>query len=268
MKKKRMPHWLVLLLLVFLYMPILVLITYSFNEGRTGAKWTGFTFKWYIELFRDRNILRAMGYTVLIAFIASTLSTLVGTVTAWGIRYMKRNTSGLLLTINDLPLLNPDLVTAISLMSLYIFLKMRFGFMTLLLAHIMFSIPYVIITVLPVLRRISKHQMEAAMDLGARPVEALLKVILPQLKQSIISGWLIAFTMSIDDFVISFFTTGSGVSNISIAVFSMARRGINPKINALSSIMFVAVIFLLLIINKNRKSRKEDLAIEENILLH
>jgi len=268
MKRKKIPHWLVLTLLVFLYMPILVLFTYSFNEGRTGAGWTGFTFKWYIELFRDRNILRAMGYTVLIAFISSTLSTVVGTATAWGIRYMKRNTSGLLLTINDLPLLNPDLVTAISLMSLYIFLKLRFGFMTLLLAHIMFSIPYVIITVLPVLRRISKHQMEAAMDLGARPVEALFKVILPQLKQSIISGWLIAFTMSIDDFVISFFTTGSGVSNISIAVFSMARRGINPKINALSSIMLVAVILLLLIINKNRKSRKEDLSIEENILLH
>ncbi|MBB6481359.1 ABC transporter permease [Spirochaeta isovalerica] len=268
MKRKYLPHWLILLLLVFLYMPILVLIIYSFNEGRTGAKWTGFTLRWYMELFRDRNILRAMGYTILIAFIASTFSTIAGTITAWGIRHMKRRSSGLLLSINDLPLLNPDLVTAISLMSLYIFLKMTFGFMTLLLAHIMFSIPYVIITVLPVLRRLSRHQMEAALDLGARPVEALFKIILPQLKQSIISGWLIAFTMSIDDFVISFFTTGSGVSNISIAVFSMARRGINPKINALSSLMFATVIVLLLIINKNRKSRKEDLAIEENILLH
>ncbi|MBN2658450.1 MAG: ABC transporter permease [Spirochaetales bacterium] len=268
MKKRKLPHWLILLLLIFLYMPILVLITYSFNEGRTGAEWTGFTFKWYAELFRDRNILKAMGYTILIAFIASTVSTVVGTISAWGIKYMGRRTSGILLSINDLPLLNPDLVTAISLMSLYIFLKMTFGFMTLLLSHIMFSIPYVIITVLPVLRRISRHQMEAALDLGAKPVVGLFKIILPQLKQSIISGWLIAFTMSVDDFVISFFTTGSGVSNISIAVFSMARRGINPKINALSSLMFAVVIALLLIINKNRKTRKEDLAIEENILLH
>jgi spermidine/putrescine transport system permease protein len=249
-------------------MPILVLIIYSFNEGRTGARWTGFTLKWYGELFRDRNILKAMGYTVLIAFISSTIATIVGTFTAWGIKHMKKRTSSLLLTINDLPLLNPDLVTAISLMSLYIFLKMTFGFTTLLIAHIMFSIPYVIITVLPVLRGISRHQMEAAMDLGARPSEALLKVILPQLKQSIISGWLIAFTMSIDDFVISFFTTGSGVTNISIAVFSMARRGINPKINALSSLMFAAVMILLLVINKNKKSRKEVITIEESILLH
>lgn len=268
MRKRKAPHWLILLLLVFLYLPIAVLITYSFNEGRTGAKWTGFTLKWYIQLFQDRNILKAMGYTVLIAFISSTLSTFVGLFSAWGIKHMKKESSRILLSINDLPLLNPDLVTAISLMSLYIFLKMTFGFATLLLAHIMFSIPYVIITVLPVMRNISRHQIEAAMDLGASPVRALRKVILPQLKQSVVSAWLIAFTMSIDDFVISFFTTGSGVTNISIAVFSMARRGINPKINALSSLMFAVVITLLIIINKNRKIQKEDYAIEENVLLH
>lgn len=258
---------LVLLLLLFLYLPILVLVVYSFNDSRTGARWTGFTLKWYARLFHDRNILKAMGYTVLIAFIASTFSTITGTVSAWGILHMKKRPSRIILTVNNLPLLNPDLVTAISLMSLYIFLKLTFGFATLLTAHIMFCIPYVIITVLPVMKNISGRQMEAALDLGATPARALTGIILPQLSQSVFSAWLIAFTMSIDDFVISFFTTGSGVTNISIAVFSMARRGINPEINALSSLMFAAVIILLLIINRNSKI-KEEHTFEESVLLH
>lgn len=235
---------------MFLYAPIFILIIFSFNNSKIRGNWAGFTLKWYVELFKDRQILKALYYTVAIAVLSSIISTIIGTAAAIGIHKMKGIRKKIILNINYLPVLNPDIVTGVALMSLFIFLKLKLGFVSMLLSHITFNIPYVILAVLPKLRQLPKNITEAAMDLGATPFYAMRKVILPQLKPGIITGMLIAFTLSIDDFVISFFTTGSGVTNLSITIFSMARRGINPKINALSTLMFSVVLILLIIINK------------------
>lgn len=243
------------LILVFLYAPIAVLIVYSFNEARTGSVWTGFTLKWYKELFNDAQIMRALYYTLTVAFISAIVSTIVGTITALGIQKLNPVSKGLLLNINYLPVLNPDIVTGVAMMTLFVFIGLDLGFLTMLLAHITFNIPYVILAVLPKIRQLPKNTLEAAMDLGATPSYAFWKVILPQIMPGVISGLLIAFTMSIDDFVISFFNTGSGVTNLSITIYSMARRGVNPKINALLTLMFAFVLIILLVIN--RKSAKE-----------
>ena len=244
-----------ILILVFLYAPIAVLVVYSFNSARTGSVWTGFTLKWYKELFNDGQIMRALYYTLTVAFISSIVSTIVGTITALGIQKMSPVGKGLLLNINYLPVLNPDIVTGVALMTLFVFFGLDLGFLTMLLAHITFNIPYVILAVLPKIRQLPKNTLEAAMDLGATPSYALWRVILPQIMPGIISGLLIAFTMSIDDFVISFFNTGSGVTNLSITIYSMARRGVNPKINALLTLMFLFVLIILLVVN--RKSSKD-----------
>lgn len=193
--------------------------------------------------------------TVLIALTASTVATVIGTLAAYGLHLMKALPRKLILNINNIPILNPDIVTGVSLMALFAFMQISFGFVTLLMAHITFCIPYVILSVLPKLKQMPNDTIEAALDLGARPSMAFWKVVIPEILPGIISGFLIAFTLSIDDFVISFFTTGGGVSNLSIAIFSMARRGINPKINALSTLLFVTVVTLLLLINgKKEKS--------------
>ncbi|WP_176759015.1 ABC transporter permease [Alkaliphilus peptidifermentans] len=234
----------------FLYAPIMVLIVFSFNESKSRGSWDGFTLKWYIELFQDRQIMSALYNTIVIAILSSTIATAIGTAAAIGIHNMKQFKRSMVMNLTYLPVLNPDIVTGISLMLLFIFLKIRLGFLTLLLAHITFNIPYVIISVLPKLKQLNKHIYEAALDLGASPSYALRKVIIPEIMPGIITGFLLAFTLSLDDFVISFFTTGSGVSNLSITIYSMARRGINPKINALSTIMFVTVLLLLIIVNK------------------
>ena len=241
---------------VFLYAPIFALILFSFNDSKSMAKWQGFTFKWYKELMHNEAILSALKTTILVAIVASVVATIIGTISAIGIHKMKGAKKSVLLNINYLPVLNPDIVTAIGLMSLFIFLKLDLGLGTMILAHITFDIPYVILSVLPRLKQLPQNIEEAAMDLGATPMYALRKVILPQIKPGIISGFLIAFTMSIDDFVISFFNTGSGVSNLSIEVYSMARRGIKPEINALSTLMFISVLVLLLIINRKQPANK------------
>ena len=216
------------------------------------AHWGGFTFKWYKSLLHNESIMSALYYTLLVAILSSTIATIVGTISAIGINKMKSKPSKLMLNINYLPVLNPDIVTAVALMSLFAFVNIEFGFTTMLLSHIMFSIPYVILSVLPKVRALPQNIEEAAMDLGATPMYALRKVILPQIKPGIISGFLIAFTMSIDDFIISFFNTGNGVSNLSIEIYGMARRGIKPEINALSTIMFAVVLGLLLLSNKKQ----------------
>ncbi|MCY6354631.1 ABC transporter permease [Clostridium sp. ZS2-4] len=239
----------VFLIYVFLYAPIVVLIIFSFNNSKSRSQWDGFTLKWYVELLRDKQILTALNYTLAVAVLSSIIATIIGTISAIGIYKMKGFSKKLILNINYLPVLNPDIVTGIALMSLFIFVNIPLGFITMLLAHVTFNIPYVILSVLPKLRQMPKNITEAAMDLGATPGYTLRKVILPVIKPGIISGLLISFTLSIDDFVISFFTTGTGVSNLSITIYSMARRGINPKINALSTLMFSVVLILLLIIN-------------------
>ena len=246
------------IIFLFLYTPIITLMVFSFNESKTMGKWTGFTLKWYEELFSNQRLMSALYYTILIALLASIISTIVGTISAIAISQMKGKLKTLILNINYLPVLNPDIVTGIALMSLFIFLKFNFGFTTMLLAHITFDIPYVILSVLPKLRQLPENTLDAAADLGATPAYALWKVIIPQIKPGIFSGFLMAFTMSIDDFVISFFTTGPGVTNLSIEIYSMARRGIKPEINALSTLMFLTVLTLLLIVNRKQNSDKTN----------
>lgn len=241
-----------IIIFLFLYTPIFTLMVFSFNESKTMGKWTGFTFKWYLELFNNNRLMSALYYTILIALLASVISTIVGTIAAIAISKMGGKLKALILNINYLPVLNPDIVTGIALMSLFIFLKFDFGFTTMLLAHITFDIPYVILSVLPKLKQLPENTLEAAADLGATPIYAIRKVVIPQIKPGIFAGFLMAFTMSIDDFVISFFTTGPGVTNLSIEIYSMARRGIKPEINAISTLMFITVLALLIIVNKKQ----------------
>lgn len=239
-----------LMIFFFLYAPVLVLIVFSFNNSKSLGRWTGFTLKWYKELFHDRQIMSSLYYTIVIAVLSSIIATIAGTVAAIGIHGMNKLGKTVIMNLSYLPVVNPDIVTGISLMILFIFLNMKLGFVTLLLAHITFNIPYVILSVLPKLKQLDKHLYEAALDLGATPFRAFSKIIFPEIMPGVITGFLLAFTLSIDDFVISFFTTGSGVSNLSITIYSMARRGIKPEINALSTLMFIAVLLLLLLVNK------------------
>lgn len=246
------------LVFLFLYAPIFALVVFSFNNSKSMAHWGGFTFKWYERLIHNESIMSALYYTIVVAVLSSIIATIVGTISAIGIHKMRGKSRKLILNINYLPVLNPDIVTAVALMSLFAFINLEFGFATMLLAHIMFSIPYVILSVLPKLKQLPQNIEEAAMDLGATPWYALRKVILPQIKSGIISGFLIAFTMSVDDFIISFFNTGNGVSNLSIEIYGMARRGIKPEINALSTIMFAVVLGLLLLANKKESIVRGD----------
>ena len=236
----------------------MALAVFSFNDSKSMAHWGGFTFKWYKQLIHNDSIMNALYYTIVVAIISSIIATIVGTISAIGIYKMRGKRRKLILNINYLPVLNPDIVTAVALMSLFVFLNLEFGFITMLLSHIMFSIPYVILSVLPKIKQLPQNIEEAAMDLGATPMYALRKVVLPQIKPGIVSGFLIAFNMSIDDFIISLFNTGNGVSNLSIEIYGMARRGIKPEINALSTIMFTVVLILLLISNKKQSIVRGD----------
>lgn len=238
------------LIFIFLYAPIGTLIVFSFNNSKSRAKWGGFTLKWYQSMFNDPVIVKSLYYTLSIAILAAIISTLIGTLAAIGIHYMKKLLKSALMNITYLPLLNPDIVTGIGLMLLFILIQLKLGFTTLLLAHISFCIPYVIISVLPKLRQLNPHTYEAALDLGATPAQGILKIIIPEIAPGIITGFLLAFTLSLDDFVISYFTAGNGVSNLSITIFTMTKRGIKPEINALSTVMFISILILLLLINR------------------
>ena len=238
------------LMLLFLYLPIFVLIVFSFNDTKLRGVWAGFTTHWYVDLFSDPVILKSLYVTLIVAVISTAVATIVGTISAIGIRAFSKKTQHVVLNINYLPVLNPDIVTAVALMSLYGFLAMEQGLLTMILSHIVFCLPYVIISVLPKLDQLDKNIVEAAFDLGAKPHEVLYHVIIPQIKPGIVTGALLAFTLSIDDFIISFFTTGPGVSNLAITLYSMAKAGINPSMNAISTILFVVVMILLLVLNR------------------
>ncbi|MFA6698496.1 MAG: ABC transporter permease [Caldicoprobacterales bacterium] len=253
----------VYLIFIFLYAPIGILIIYSFNDSRSRGAWGGFTLRWYSELFKDRQIMNALYYTLAIAVIASIVATIVGIAAAIGIFSMKKFKRELMLNINHLPILNPDIVTGIALMLLFASVKLPLGFLSMLLAHITFCIPYVILSIMPKLKQMNKHLYEAALDLGATPFYAFKRVIMPEIMPGVITGFLLALTLSLDDFVISFFTTGNGVTNLSITVESMARRGISPKLNALSTLMFLAVLLLLIVVNI-RTSKDADERREKN----
>lgn len=236
------------IILLFFYLPILYVVVFSFNDSRSLTHFTGFSLQWYEKMFSDRTMMEAIYYTALIAIIATVVSTIIGTIAAIGLSKSKRIVRDIVLQINDLPMLNPDIVTAIGLMLLFTSLSVETGFWTLLLSHIIFCIPYVILSIMPKLRQLDNNLAEAALDLGATPWQALTKVIVPQIMPGIISGALIAFTMSFDDFIISFFTTGPGVNNISTLVYAQSKR-INPSINALSSMIVLVVTIILIIVN-------------------
>ncbi len=238
------------IILIFLYVPILVLIVQSFNAGRSRAKWEGFSLRWYGELFTDTRILNALYVTVSIALLAMVISTVLGTLAAIGIHAMKKRPQAFMMTLTNLPNTMPDIVTGISLMLLFLFTKVSRGYWTMLLAHITFDVPYVILSVLPKLKQMNKHTYEAALDLGATPTYALTRVLIPQCKSGIITGAMLAFTLSLDDFTISYFTTTPLVQNLSTLIYSAARRGIEPTLNALSALMFVSLLLLLLIVNR------------------
>ncbi len=244
------------LILFFLYIPIVVLIVQSFNAGKSRAKWEGFSFRWYEELFHDPNIINALVITLAIAVLAALFSTILGTFAAIGIHAMKRRPQNLMLTLNNIPMTMPDIVTGISLMLLFIFTQVERGFVTMLLAHITFDVPYVILSIMPKLRQMNKHSYEAALDLGATPMYALFHVILPEIMPGVITGAMLAFTLSLDDFTISYFTTNPLVQNLSTLIYSQARKGIKPTMNALSALMFIALLLLLLVVNK--RSEKEE----------
>ena len=248
--KKFFKRFYLALILVFLYVPIVVLIIQSFNAGKSRAKWEGFSFRWYSELFADASIMNALQVTVSIALLAMVVSTILGTLAAIGIYSMKKRPQAMMMTLTNLPNTMPDIVTGISLMLLFIFTRVDRGYVTMLLAHITFDTPYVILSVMPKLKQMNKHCYEAALDLGATPAYALTHVIIPECKQGIITGAMLAFTLSLDDFTISYFTTSPLVQNLSTLIYSKARIGIEPTLNALSALMFVALLILLLIVNR------------------
>ncbi|HMM31085.1 MAG TPA: ABC transporter permease [Clostridia bacterium] len=245
------------LMLLFLYAPIAVLMVFSFNDSKTMGNWKGFSLRWYEALLSDATLMNALWVTLSVAIISATVATVIGTFAAIGLHSMKKAPRAVVENISQVPVVNPDLVTGISFMMLFAFIGLTGGYTRMLIAHITFNIPYVIFSVLPKLRQSSNSLYEAAMDLGCTPWMALRKVVIPDIMPGIVSGFILAFTMSLDDFVVSWFAT-DGIQNLSIYIYSIARRGISPKINALSTLMFVAVVTLLLIVNL--KSIREERA--------
>ena len=245
------------LILLFLYAPILILIVFSFNESKTLGNWTGFTFDWYERLLRTSESTDAIVVTVTLAVLSSLAATVLGTAAAIGLHAMKKRRRLIIENISQLPMVNPDLVTGISLMLLFLVIGLRNGYVRLLIAHITFNLPYVIFSVLPKLRQSSDMLYEAALDLGCTPLMALWRVVIPDILPGIVSGAILAFTLSIDDFVVSFFA-GNGVDNLSMYIYASARRGVNP---ALSTIIFVPVVTLLLIVNIRsiREERRREI---------
>lgn len=248
------------IMFLFFYLPIFVTMFFSFNSSKSLSNFTGFSLRWYKKLLADTNIISAVYVSISIALIATLVSTILGTITAIGLSKSKKVIKEWVLNVNNMPIMNPEIVTAIGMMILFTSARMERGYVTMLLAHIAFCTPYVIVSVYPKVRSMDHNLADVAMDLGATPFQALTKVILPMLKPGIYAGMLLAFTMSIDDFVISYFVTGNGVSNISIVVYNMTKR-INPTINALSTILILVVMIILVMVNvipnivKKRKSK-------------
>lgn len=250
MKKKKNPLGKLLLILViaFFYLPILYMIVFSFNDGKSLTSFTGFSLRWYRHMLESGDMMEALYTTFSVALIATFVSTVAGTISAIGLSKSKKIIRNLVEQVNNFPMMNPEIVTAIGFMLLFITFRIEKGYMTMLLAHIAFCIPYVMLSVMPKIRSLDPNLADAAMDLGATPWQALVKVIVPQIAPGIVSGALIAFTMSVDDFIISYFVTGQGVKNLSIMVYTMSKR-VNPSINAISTLVVVIITIALLLIN-------------------
>lgn len=237
------------LIFLFLYAPIATLMVLSFNASKTRAKWGGFTFKWYSSLFRNDEILEALGNTLLIAVVSALVATVIGTVACVAMVSMKKRSRTILMGITNIPMLNAEIVTGISLMLLFISMGLRFGLGTILLSHITFNIPYVILSIMPRMKQLNPSTYEAALDLGASHTTAFFKVVFPDLLPGILSGFLMAFTMSLDDFIITHFTKGAGVDTLSTKIYTEVKKGIKPEMYALSTLIFVTVLILLLLVN-------------------
>ena len=261
---------------LFLYAPIFVLIVFSFNDSKSRTVWNGFTLNWYVELFQDSQIMNSLYTTLLVALLSSVIATVAGTFASIGFYNMKRRWREPLMTVNNIPMMNADIVTGVSLCLFFVAAfagwngfvtwmettyrltapRLALGFGTLLIAHICFNIPYVILSVMPKLRQMDKNLIDAAQDLGCTWMQAFWKVVVPEIKPGIINGMLIAFTMSVDDFVISYFTAGAKTSTLAMTIYGMAKRRISPKMNAVSTLLFVTVLTLLIIVNV-RQARQE-----------
>ena len=294
MKNRRIPSRLfTILVYVFLYAPIVLLIVFSFNAERSNRVWGGFSLQWYEELFQNARLLGALRTTLILSVLAAVIATILGTAAAIGFYSMRRRARGVCLAVNNIPLTNADIITGVSMMLLFVFagqalaslsgwlnsldwvidanlwfdLGFNLGFGTLLIAHITFDIPYVILSVMPKLRQLDPNIYEAAQDLGASGLLAFRKVILPEIMPGVLNGLIIAFTMSIDDFVISYFTKGAGVTTLAVEIYTMVKRPVTPEINALSTLMFLVVLALLLTVNI-RQARQETAALRRRAKLN
>lgn len=256
------------LIFILLYAPIVTLIVLSFNQSKTRAKWGGFTLKWYKELLKNEQIMSAFYTTLIIAFVSAAIATVIGTAAAIAIQGMKQKWKTMYMGLTNIPMMNAEIVMGVSLMLLFIAFHMTLGFGTILIAHITFNIPYVILSVLPKLKqtnRYTRYTYEAALDLGASPVKAFFKVVFPDIVPGVLSGFMLAFTMSLDDFVITHFTKGPGIDTLSTKIYTEVRKGIKPEIYALSTIMFVTVLVLLLLINYSPKEEEETVVRKKKV---
>lgn len=250
------------IMLLFLYVPIFVLIVFSFNETKSRSVFSGFTLDWYQKLFHNRIIMTSLRNTIIIAVIASIVSTVLGTLAAIGINSMKKVPKAVVMNVTNMPIINPEIITGVSLMLLFVFfaarMNLEFGFVTLVIAHITFDVPYVILNIMPKFKQMDPHLFEAAQDLGCSPFQAFRKVVLPEIMPGVVSGFLMAFTYSLDDFIISYFTSGSTSQTLPITIYSMTRRKISPEINALSTLIFIVVVVILVLKNiiENKSAKK------------
>lgn len=254
--KKFFQRFYIGIIFVFLYAPIVTLMVLSFSNSRTRAKWGGFTTKWYTELFDNKQIMDAFYNTILIAVVSSVIATLIGTIACIAMNNMKSKSRAVLMGVTNIPMLNADIVTGISLMLIFISAGFTFGLGTILIAHITFNIPFVILNVMPKFKQLNPSTYEAALDLGATPTKAFMKVVLPDIMPGVLTGFLMAFTMSLDDFVITHFTKGAGVDTLSTKIYTEVKKGIKPEMYALSTIIFVSVFILLVVVNM--RSKKTD----------
>ena len=247
--KKKLETLYMAIIFIFLYAPIGTLIALSFNSSKSRSKWGGFTLEWYQKMFDSSTIMSALQNTLTIAFLSASIATVIGVLVCIGINSLRKWQKSTILALNNIPMLNADIVTGLSLMLMFVFFGLSLGYNTILLAHITFNIPYVILSVMPKMKQTNMSAYEAAQDLGANPIYAFFKVIFPDLVPGIISGFLLAFSMSLDDFIITHFTKGAGINTLSTLIYSEVRRGIQPTIYALSTLIFVTVLILLLLVN-------------------
>ena len=255
--RKFVSDFYLVIILIFLYAPIFTMMVLSFNQSKSRTHWGGFTLSWYTQMFQSRAIMYALYTTLLVAMISALVATVIGTVTALSINHMKPVSKNIFMGISNIPMLNADIVTGISLMLAFIAFGISLGFKTVLISHITFNIPYVILSVMPKLKQTDRSTYEAALDLGASPAYAFFQVVFPDIMPGVLSGFLLAFTMSLDDFIITHFTKGAGINTLSTLIYSEVRRGIRPSMYALSTVIFVVVLVVLLIANFRKQPEKD-----------